>query len=218
MTQTKSRSRTLRCAWCKCKWQKRTVTSRCVFTHHCLDTDGLRHTLHFLQVKIWTYFDIKFEQKYYTMFCWCKTFCVQYSFKRNSIFVSPFRRFTYVAVSVHIKVLVQLGLPWRKNTIALHYDLSYNRMCISIFNIWIFNKFRNQVILIRSDCIKVFHFIPDYLLTCIHLCETLCFWQYFYRAMDYWLHCFCGGWEGCEHINWFNHTSWVDCCYSNWPS
>ena len=36
MIQAKSRSRTLRCPSCKCKWQKRNVTSRRVFTHHSL--------------------------------------------------------------------------------------------------------------------------------------------------------------------------------------
>ena len=58
MIQAKLRSRTLRCIWCKCKWQKRHVTSRRVFTHHCSDTEGLRYYLHFLKVILWTYFDI----------------------------------------------------------------------------------------------------------------------------------------------------------------
>ena len=58
VTQAKSRSRTLRCIWCKYKWQKRNVTSRLVFTYHCSETDGLRCTLHFLKVILWTYFDI----------------------------------------------------------------------------------------------------------------------------------------------------------------
>ena len=33
--------------------------------------------------------------------------------------------------------------------------------------------------------------------------------QYFYRAMNTWLHDFCGEWEGWVLVNWFNHTSWV---------
>ena len=35
------------------------------------------------------------------------------------------------------------------------------------------------------------------------------FKQYFYRVMYYWLHYFCGEWEGWALVNWFNHTSWV---------
>ena len=30
--------------------KKRNVTSRRLFTHHCSETDALRHTLHFLKV------------------------------------------------------------------------------------------------------------------------------------------------------------------------
>ena len=56
---------------------------------------------------------------------------------------------------------------------------------------------------------EVFDFIPDFLLTCIHLCENMYFKQYFYRAMYDWLHYFCGEWEGWALVNWFNHTSWV---------
>ena len=33
--------------------------------------------------------------------------------------------------------------------------------------------------------------------------------QYFYLAMNDWLHYFCVEWEGWALINWFNHTSWV---------
>ena len=55
--QAKSRSRTQRYTWCKCKWQKHNVTSRRVITHRCSETDGLRHNLHFLKVILWTYFD-----------------------------------------------------------------------------------------------------------------------------------------------------------------
>ena len=40
-------------------------------------------------------------------------------------------------------------------------QLPYNRMCISILNILIFNKLRTQVI-IRLDSIKMFYFILDY--------------------------------------------------------
>ena len=47
VTQAKSRPRTLRFTWRKCKWQKRNITAKRVFTHYCSESDGLRQTSHF---------------------------------------------------------------------------------------------------------------------------------------------------------------------------
>ena len=45
------------------------------------------------------------------------------------------------------------------------------RIPLSTFSILLFNKFRIQVMIIRSIKLKIFHFMLDYFLSSIHLCE-----------------------------------------------
>ena len=81
-----------------------------------------------------------------------------------------------------------------------------SRMWISIFNILIFNIFGTIVILIWSNCIKVFSFKFNMFRS---VTVIKYFKQYFYNAMDDWLHYFCREWEGWALVNRFNNTSGV---------